>query len=156
LGKVTNFEYGNFDIEKFNFENCKFEFEFNFELDWGGGLLMMIGDAMTPFDPRFDPILVFFFRSYIISNFEITSFEVPVFEITLLYLFYFLQEEKNLEFLTITRQGCFTSLWVLLQVFQLHLILRENGTFFPEGAGYRNKPPISTSQFFLSLLFLSL
>jgi len=82
---VTNFEYGNFDIEKFNFENCKFEFEFNFELDWGGGLLMMIGDAMTPFDPRFDPILVFFFRSYIISNFEITSFEVPVFEITLLY-----------------------------------------------------------------------
>jgi hypothetical protein len=38
---VGNFEYGNFDIEKFNFENGKFEFEFNFELDmgvgWGGG-----------------------------------------------------------------------------------------------------------------------
>jgi len=33
-GKVTNFEYGNFDIEKFNFENGNFEF--NFELDLGG------------------------------------------------------------------------------------------------------------------------
>jgi len=50
---------------------------------WGWGwLLMMLGEAMTPFYP----VLVFFFRSYIISNFEITSFEVPVFEITLLYL----------------------------------------------------------------------
>jgi len=29
MGKVTNFEYGNFDIEKFNFENGNFEFEFN-------------------------------------------------------------------------------------------------------------------------------
>jgi len=45
LGKVTNFEYGNFDIEKFNFENGNFEFEFNFELDlaphgvgWGCGV----------------------------------------------------------------------------------------------------------------------
>ncbi len=43
LGKVTNFEYGNFDIKKFNFENGNFEFEVNFELDmaphgvgWGG------------------------------------------------------------------------------------------------------------------------
>jgi len=42
-GKVTNFEYGNFDIKKFNFENGNFEFEFNFKLDmaphgvgWGG------------------------------------------------------------------------------------------------------------------------
>jgi hypothetical protein len=26
LGKVTNFEYGNFDIEKFKFENGNFEF----------------------------------------------------------------------------------------------------------------------------------
>jgi len=34
-GKVDNFEYRNFDIEKFNFENGKFEFEFNFELDLG-------------------------------------------------------------------------------------------------------------------------
>ncbi len=45
LGKVTNFEYGNFDIEKFNFENGNFEFEFNFKLDlaphgvgWGCGV----------------------------------------------------------------------------------------------------------------------
>jgi hypothetical protein len=62
LGKVTNFEYGNFDIEKFNFENGNLEFEFNFELDlgWGVWLLMMIGDAMTPFYPPFDPVLVFF------------------------------------------------------------------------------------------------
>jgi len=37
MGKVDNFEYGNFDIEKFNFENSKFEFKFNFELDLGGG-----------------------------------------------------------------------------------------------------------------------
>jgi hypothetical protein len=50
LGKVTNFEYGNFDIEKFNFENGNFEFKFNFKLDMGGWwLLLMIGDAMTPF-----------------------------------------------------------------------------------------------------------
>ncbi len=36
MGKVGNFEYWNFDIKKFNFENGKFEFEFNFELDMGG------------------------------------------------------------------------------------------------------------------------
>jgi len=68
-GKVTNFEYGNFDIEKFNFENGNFEFEFNFELDMaphgvgGGGVTAddvrgcydpvypVLGDAMTPFTP---------------------------------------------------------------------------------------------------------
>jgi hypothetical protein len=36
MGKVGNFEYGNFDIKKFNFENGKFEFEFNFELNLVG------------------------------------------------------------------------------------------------------------------------
>ncbi len=39
LGKVTNFEYGNFDIKKFKFENGNFEFE-NLEIGyrppWGG------------------------------------------------------------------------------------------------------------------------
>jgi len=34
--KATNIEYGNFDFEKVYFENGKFEFEFNFELDMGG------------------------------------------------------------------------------------------------------------------------
>ena len=33
-GKVTNFEYGNFDIEKFKFENGNFEFE-NSEIGYG-------------------------------------------------------------------------------------------------------------------------
>jgi len=37
MGKVANFEDGNFDIEKFNFKNCNFEFKFNFELNLGGG-----------------------------------------------------------------------------------------------------------------------
>ncbi len=41
---------------------------------------MMIGDAMTPFDP----VLVFF---PMLFNFEfdVTVFDVPVFDITLLY-----------------------------------------------------------------------
>ena len=37
LGKVFNFDYGNFDFEKVNFENGNFEFEFNFKLDLGVG-----------------------------------------------------------------------------------------------------------------------
>ncbi len=94
VGKVGNFDYGNFDFEKVNFENRNFEFEFNFELDMGGGwLLMMIGDAMAPFDPvltPFYPVLVVFLsklNSNLPSLFvKITSVEVPVFEITLLYL----------------------------------------------------------------------
>jgi len=55
-----NIDYGNIDFNKFKFENGNIEF--NFELDnidsktgsnggGGGWLLMMIGDAMTPFDP---------------------------------------------------------------------------------------------------------
>jgi hypothetical protein len=36
LGKVVNFDYGNFDFKKVNFENGNFEFEFNFELDLEG------------------------------------------------------------------------------------------------------------------------
>jgi len=47
-GKVTNFEYGNFDIKKFNFENGNFEFEFNFELDLGG---MTADDDRGCYDP---------------------------------------------------------------------------------------------------------
>ncbi len=49
---MTNFEYGNFDIEKFNFENGNFEFKFNFELDLGGG-------GVTADDDRgcYDPVL---------------------------------------------------------------------------------------------------
>jgi hypothetical protein len=57
---------------------------------------MMLGDAMTPFDPvlgdamtPFDPVLVVFLsklNSKLLSVFvEITSVEVPVFKITLLY-----------------------------------------------------------------------
>ena len=46
---MGNIEYGNFDFEKVYFENGKFEFKFNFELDMGGGGVMMLGDAMTPF-----------------------------------------------------------------------------------------------------------
>jgi len=37
MGKATNIEYGNFDFEKVYFENGKFEFVFNFELDMGVG-----------------------------------------------------------------------------------------------------------------------
>jgi hypothetical protein len=37
LGKVFNFDYGNFDFEKVNFENGNFEFKFNFELNLGVG-----------------------------------------------------------------------------------------------------------------------
>jgi len=44
MGKVFNFDYGNFD-----FENGNFEFNFELDLGVGGWLLMMIGDAMTPF-----------------------------------------------------------------------------------------------------------
>ncbi len=38
MGKATNIEYGNFDFEKVYFENNKFEFVFNFELDMGCGV----------------------------------------------------------------------------------------------------------------------
>ncbi len=34
MGKVDNFEYGNFDIEKFNFENGNFEFDLILILIW--------------------------------------------------------------------------------------------------------------------------
>jgi len=48
MGKVGNFEHGNFDIKKFNFENGKFK------LDMGGG--------GTADDVRgcYDPVLVVF------------------------------------------------------------------------------------------------
>jgi len=51
---------------------------------------MMIGDAMTqfprltPFDPLFDPVLVFFPMLFSIE-FNVTVFDVPVFDVTLLY-----------------------------------------------------------------------
>jgi hypothetical protein len=98
MGKATNIEYGNFDFEKVYFENNKFEFVFNFELDMGcgvwGWLLMMLGDALTLFYPvlgdamtLFYPILVVFLSKLNLNLpslfVKITSFEVPVFEITL-------------------------------------------------------------------------
>ena len=70
-GKVTNIEYGNIDYENVNIESGNIEFIFeNGNIDskngvktgspWGGGggapLLMMIGDAMTPFDPTGGPV----------------------------------------------------------------------------------------------------
>jgi len=58
LGKVGNFEYGNFNIEKFNFENGKFEFEFNFELDMGRGC--------------YDPVLPHFSCLFVEIKFELT------------------------------------------------------------------------------------
>ncbi len=53
---MTNFDYGNFEIEKFNFENGNFEFE-NWiwpPMGWGGG-------RVTADDDRgcYDPVLVF-------------------------------------------------------------------------------------------------
>jgi len=56
---------------------------------------MMIGDAMTPFDPPFDPVLVVFFDVMLFNfEFDVTVFDVPVFNITLLYLNL---ENKNLK-----------------------------------------------------------
>jgi hypothetical protein len=49
---------------------------------------MMIGDAMTPFDPPFDPVLPHFsfsFSKLFNFEFELTVFDVPVFDITHLY-----------------------------------------------------------------------
>ena len=53
LGKVTNFEYGNFDIEKFKFENGNFEFE-NSEIGYGPPW----GGVVTADDDRgcYDPV----------------------------------------------------------------------------------------------------
>ncbi len=56
---MTNFKYGNFDIEKFNFENGNFEYEFNFELDlaphgvgWGvWGVGVTADDVKGCYDP---------------------------------------------------------------------------------------------------------
>ena len=95
------FEYGNFENCKFDSDlkskilwlvtskksDGKFEFNFengNFELIWpplgwggvgvGGWLVMIIGDAMTPFYPPFYPVLPRF-------SFEIAIFKVK-FEVT--------------------------------------------------------------------------
>jgi len=51
MGKVTNFNYGNFDFEKVYFENGKFELEFNFELDMGWGWGVTADDVRGCYDP---------------------------------------------------------------------------------------------------------
>jgi len=58
---VFNFDYGHFNFEKVNFENGNFEFEFNFELDLGGGGVTADDDrgCYDPVWPRFS----FFCRS---------------------------------------------------------------------------------------------
>ncbi len=49
---MGNIEYGNFDFEKVYFENGKFEFEFNFELDMGcGGVGVTADDVRGCYDP---------------------------------------------------------------------------------------------------------
>jgi len=62
--KGINIDYGNIDFDKFKFKNGNIEF--NFKLDnidskngvkrGRGWLLMMIGDAMTPFYPVLPPV----------------------------------------------------------------------------------------------------
>jgi len=50
---VTNFEYGNFDIEKFKFENGNFELE-NSEIGYGppwGGVGVTADDDRGCYDP---------------------------------------------------------------------------------------------------------
>jgi len=66
-GKVTNFDYCNFEIEKFNFENGNFEFE-NSEIGYGppwggvGGGGVTADDDRGCYDPVY-PVLVFFLRN---------------------------------------------------------------------------------------------
>jgi len=50
LGKVTNFEYGNFDIKKFKFENGNFEFE-NSEIGYGPPWGVTADDDRGRYDP---------------------------------------------------------------------------------------------------------
>ncbi len=92
---MFNIDYGNVDFDKFKFENGNIEF--NFELDnidskngvkqgqtgWEGGgggwLLMMIGDAMTPFYPILPPVWPRF-------TVDVIQFEVK-FEVTVAFFF---------------------------------------------------------------------
>jgi len=61
---------------------------------WGGPLLMMIGDAMTPFDPTGGPVWPHFTVDVAVFKVkcDVTAFDVnifvvyvPVFDITTLY-----------------------------------------------------------------------
>ena len=57
MGKVFNFEYGNFDIEKVNFENGNFELGVG--VGWGGVTAYDDWGCYDPvlpcFTPRFTP-----------------------------------------------------------------------------------------------------
>jgi len=54
---------------------------------WGGWLLMMIGDAMTPLTPPFDPRLTLSSMLFNIE-FDVTVFDVPVFDVICLYPYF--------------------------------------------------------------------
>jgi len=55
-------------------------------MGWGGGGVTADDDrgCYDPFDPPFDPVLVFFSMLFNFE-FDVTVFDVPVFDIALLY-----------------------------------------------------------------------